>query len=118
MPFIGLHFVIGHLEKRFPESIICGRVWLSCCTKIFCANYKNVSSVFSLADCALEPIPDSGKLDLGLVSAGSWLCTIHRQEGDNLSITFQTVCSLFHVKSCRLLDCEKSSILLTIHVVI
>ena len=28
--------------------------WLSCWTKIFCASHKNVSSVFSLADCTLE----------------------------------------------------------------
>ena len=33
---------------------LCGRVWMSCCTKIFCASHKNVSSVFSLYDCALE----------------------------------------------------------------
>ena len=28
--------------------------WLRCCTKIFCASHKNVSLVFSLADCDLK----------------------------------------------------------------
>ena len=45
--------------------------WLSCFAKIFCASHKNVSSVFRFADCTLEKRLDSGKLDLGLVSAGT-----------------------------------------------
>ena len=36
------------------KTQVCGRVWLSCCTKIFCASHKNVSCMFSLGDCALE----------------------------------------------------------------
>ena len=49
--------------------------WLNCgFAKAFCASHKNFSLVSSLADCALgKPILDSGKLDLGLVSADSWL---------------------------------------------
>ena len=36
------------------KTQVCGRVRLSCCTKIICPSNKNVSSMFSLADCALE----------------------------------------------------------------
>ena len=33
---------------------ICVVAWLKCCTKLFCASHKNVSSVSSLADFALK----------------------------------------------------------------
>ena len=49
---------------------------LSCCTKIFCVNHKNVSSVFSLTDCAMEnhsAISRQNNLELHLRCHTCWL---------------------------------------------
>ena len=42
------HGVDRQTSDRYVDA------WLRCCTKIFCASHKNVSLVFSLADCALK----------------------------------------------------------------
>ena len=56
--------------------------WLSCCTKIFCASRKNVSSVFSVADCALET--NSRLRKIGSRSSLSGLLALnHRRAGFN-----------------------------------
>ena len=49
---------------------------LSCCTKIFCVNHKNVSSVFSLTDCAMENhsvISRQNNLEMHLRCHTCWL---------------------------------------------
>ena len=38
----------------WQAELRCVAAWLSCGTKIFCASHKNVSSVFSLADCTSQ----------------------------------------------------------------
>ena len=66
---------------------------------------------------------DSGKLDLGLISArsngfepkGRFLHI--RTQGDNLCSMFHSVCLSIHAKPCRLSHREESSVLLTIYVV-
>ena len=67
----------GQVELRY---VVSDRGWSSCCTKIFCTSHWNASSVFSLLSdvCLRKPILDSRKLDLGLVSASTWLWTTGR----------------------------------------
>ena len=48
--------------------------WLSCFAKIFCASYKNVSSVFRLADCTLEK-------QLSEIGSRSSLMTLNQKAG-------------------------------------
>ena len=65
----------------------------------------------------------SGKMDLGLVSAGSnglepngWFLQIRtKYKGDNLCCMFHSVCCVLHAKLCRLSRREESSVLLTIY---
>ena len=88
---------------RFPYGVDRYVIaWLNCVfAKIFCASHKKVSSEFSLAYCTLES--NSRLRKIGYRSSFSWFQRV---------LMFHSVCCLFHAKSCRLSDREKSSVFL------
>ena len=81
-----------------------------------------VSSLFSLPDCSLgKATLNSGKLESrSSFSGGALMALNHRPVFADKKVIicvvymFYSVCCLFHAKSCRLSDREKSSVLLTI----